>query len=61
MKHINCKDCYGYPCVCEAEKTYKPLQACYMWYEKENQMIFLNDLPLPPRAQRMWDQAVSLK
>ena len=58
---MDCKDCYGNPCVCEEEKTYKALQAEYWWYEKENQMIFINDLPLPPRLKRMWDQAIPLK
>jgi len=57
----DCEKCYGSPCVCEEEKTYKPLQAVYMWFPKENQMILLNDLPLSPRAKRMWDQAIPLK
>ncbi len=57
----DCKKCYGYPCVCEEEKTYIPVQTAFMWYEKENQMIRLNDLPMPPRLKRMWDQAVPLK
>ena len=58
---MDCKKCYGYPCVCEEEKTYKPVWAVYIWYDKENQMIHLNDLPVPPRLKRMFDQAVPLK
>ena len=61
MGEKDCKKCYGYPCVCEEEKTYKPVWAAYMWLEKENKMVHLNDIPLSPRLKRMWDQAIPLK
>lgn len=61
MKEKDCKKCYGYPCVCEEEKTYVPVWTEYMWFEKEHKMIPLNDIPMSPRLKRMWDQAVPLK
>ena len=61
MEEKNCKKCYGYPCVCEEEKTYVPVWTVYMWVEKENMMIPLNDIPMSPRLKRMWDNAVPLK
>ena len=57
---MDCKKCHGYPCVCEEEKTYKPVWAVYDWFEKENKMILLNDIPMHPRLKRMWDNAVEL-
>ena len=59
--NTDCPNCYGYPCVCEEIKNYKPLQAIYMWLEKENKMVLLNDFPLHPKLKRLWNQSVSLK
>jgi hypothetical protein len=56
-----CDNCYGYPCTCDEENTYKPVWTVFMWVDKENQMIRLNDIPLHPRTKRMWDQAVPLR
>ena len=57
----DCKKCYGYPCVCTAMKTWKPVQQYYFWDEKERMMIPCGTYPESPRAKRMWDQAVPLK
>jgi len=56
-----CEKCNGYPCVCEEEKTYMPVWACYMWIEEENTMILLNDIPLSPRLRRTINNSVELK
>jgi len=61
VKNIDCKKCYGYPCVCEEEKTYKPVWTIFMWDDKERMMFRLNDIPPSPRLKRAWDQAIPLK
>jgi hypothetical protein len=57
----DCKQCYGYPCVCEEIKKHIPIWHCFMWDPKEKQMIPLNDIPMHPKLKRMWDQAVPLE
>ncbi len=57
----DCINCYGTPCVCKEIEEWKPVWTVYMWYDKENQMIPLNDIPMHPKLKRMWDNAVPLK
>ena len=60
-KMTDCPECYGTPCVCEDIKAWIPVWHCYMWVEKENLMIPIGDIPMNPKAKRMWDNAVPLK
>ncbi len=60
-KIMDCKECYGHPCVCEEIKEWKPVWTVYMWEEKEKIMIPLNDIPPHPKLKRMFDQGVPLK
>ncbi|HEC65878.1 MAG TPA: hypothetical protein ENI23_11310 [bacterium] len=56
----DCKQCHGWPCVCEEIKVWRPVWQVYMWYDKEKKMIPLNDIPMHPKTKRMWDQGVRL-
>ena len=60
-KKTDCPECYGTPCVCEDIKSWVPVWHCYMWVEKENLMIPIGDIPMNPKAKRMWDNGVPLK
>ena len=60
-KMTDCPECYGTPCVCEDIKSWVPVWHCYMWVEKENLMIPIGDIPMNPKAKRMWDNGVPLK
>lgn len=55
-----CDLCYGYPCICEEEKTYKPIWTVFWWNEEERTMIRINDRPLSPKLKRMLDNSTLL-